>query len=467
VREFVLFRRKARRIMSTSLFEIFKIGIGPSSSHTVGPMIAARRFVLHLEEGGQLDSAATVRVDLYGSLAQTGKGHGTDRAVILGLAGEQPNVVDPTTAESLLAELRETCTLMLLSKVGIAFDEAEQIVFHQAESLPKHPNGMTFTARDRTGQVLLAENFYSIGGGFVIGDEEPQAAAAAASVPHEFHSAAELLAICRLLDVPIWQVVFENECALRTADEVRAGIDCIWNTMNDCIERGMAANGLLPGHLKVRRRAAGLAARLHSKPPGDPLAPLDWVSVFAMAVNEENAAGSRVVTAPTNGAAGIIPAVARYYLDFIHEHSREGLHQFFLTAAAIGILYKENASISGAEVGCQGEVGVAASMAAGGLVAALGGSNGEVEHAAEIAMEHHLGMTCDPIGGLVQIPCIERNAMGAVKAINACRMAMNEPPDHKVSLDQVIETMYRTGLDMQSRYKETSLAGLALNIIEC
>jgi L-serine dehydratase len=453
--------------MSTSLFEIFKIGIGPSSSHTVGPMIAARRFALHVEESGQLESTAVVRVDLYGSLAQTGKGHGTDRAVILGLAGEQPHLIDPGKPDLLLAELRETHALKLLDKIGIRFDEGEHIVFHDTERLPKHPNGMRFTACAATGQILRTENFYSIGGGFVVGDEEPQGVAAAVAIPHEFHSAAELLATCRSLDVPIWQLMLDNEAALRTADEVGSGIDHIWETMNDSIERGMTANGLLPGHLKVRRRAAGLAARLRSKPPGDPLAPLDWVSVFAIAVNEENAAGGRVVTAPTNGAAGIIPAVARYYLDFIPEHSREGLHRLFLTAAAIGILYKENASISGAEVGCQGEVGVAASMAAGGLVAALSGSNGEVEHAAEIAMEHHLGMTCDPIGGLVQIPCIERNAMGAVKAINACRMAMNEPPDHKVSLDQVIETMYRTGLDMQSRYKETSLAGLALNVIEC
>jgi len=453
--------------MSTSLFEIFKIGIGPSSSHTVGPMIAARRFALHLEACGQLESVAAVRVDLYGSLAHTGKGHGTDRAVILGLSGEQPHLVDPATPESLLAKLRETHTLALLGRIAVPFEESEHIRFNHGQSLPHHPNGMTFTAFDGAGKVLRAENFYSIGGGFVAGDEEPQAAADAVPVPHEFHSAEELLAICSSLGLPIWQAMLENESAQRTTGEVAAGIDRIWQTMNDSIERGMTATGLLPGHLGVRRRAAGLAARLRSKPPGDPLAPLDWVSVYAIAVNEENAAGGRVVTAPTNGAAGIVPAVARYYLDFIPEHSREGLHRYFLTAAAIGILYKENASISGAEVGCQGEVGVAASMAAGGLVAALGGSNDHVEHAAEIAMEHHLGMTCDPIGGLVQIPCIERNAMGAVKAINASRMAMNESAGHKVSLDQVIETMYRTGLDMQSRYKETSLAGLALNIIEC
>lgn len=453
--------------MKTSLFDIFKIGIGPSSSHTVGPMVAARRFALQVDGEHNLESVSRVRAELFGSLALTGKGHGTDRALILGLAGEQPHLVDAAKAEALLDKLRQTRTLDLLGSRPTPFDESEDIVFHRDRRLPFHPNGMRFTAFNSGGEILKAENFYSIGGGFIVGDDEPAPQLAAAAVPYEFRSAAELLDLCGRFHLPIWKLMLENEGALRPAPEVCSGIDRIWQTMLEAIERGMTAGGALPGHLKVRRRAQGLVARLRSKPAGDPLAALDWVSVYAIAVNEENAAGGRVVTAPTNGAAGIIPAVARYYLDFCPGSSREGLHRFFLTAAAIGILYKENASISGAEVGCQGEVGVAASMAAAGLVAALQGSNAQVEHAAEIAMEHHLGMTCDPIGGLVQIPCIERNAMGAVKAINACRMAMNESGSHKVSLDQVIETMYRTGLDMQSRYKETSLAGLALNIIEC
>jgi L-serine dehydratase len=449
----------------TSLFEIFKIGIGPSSSHTVGPMVAARRFALELHD--QLPVVSRIQVELFGSLAHTGKGHGTDRAIILGLSGEQPHLVEASTANSLIAELRASGTLHLLGKRPILFDETGDILFIYQRQLPLHSNGMTFTAFDIGGHLVKAENFYSIGGGFIVGDQGAAPQKAACPVPHEFHSAAELLRLCETSNSPVWKLMFENESALRPESEVEAGIDHIWQTMQQSIERGMSAVGLLPGHLKVRRRAEGLVRRLRSKPPGDPLAPLDWVSVYAIAVNEENAAGGRVVTAPTNGAAGIIPAVARYYMDFITNSSRDGLHRYFLTAAAIGILYKENASISGAEVGCQGEVGVAASMAAGGLVAALGGSNSEVEHAAEIAMEHHLGMTCDPIGGLVQIPCIERNAIGAVKAISASRMAMNESDGHKVSLDQVIETMYRTGLDMQSRYKETSQAGLALNIIEC
>jgi L-serine dehydratase len=430
-------------------------------------MVAARRFAVHLEEASLLAVTARLRVDLFGSLAHTGKGHGTDTAVILGLSGEQPHLVDPAAAESLLASLRTIHTLTLLGKRAIAFDVEADIVFHLDRALPLHPNGITFTAIDSSGHDIKAENFYSIGGGFVVGDEGPAPKDKAAPVPHPFESADDLLIRCEADNLPIWKLVLENESTHRPQYEVLAGIDHLWFTMHASIDRGMKAQGTLPGGLNVRRRAAALAERLRAKPIGDPLAPLDWVSVFAMAVNEENAAGGRVVTAPTNGAAGIVPAVARYYTDFCLGADREGLHSYFLTAAAIGILYQQNASISGAEVGCQGEVGVAASMAAGGLVAALNGTNGQIENAAEIAMEHHLGMTCDPIAGLVQIPCIERNAMGAVKAINASRMAMNEPEGHKVSLDQVIETMYRTGLDMQSRYKETSQAGLALNIIEC
>jgi L-serine dehydratase len=451
----------------TSFFELFKIGIGPSSSHTVGPMIAARRFMVKIREAGKLDAVCRLRIDLFGSLAHTGKGHGTDRALILGLCGAEPESIDPAEANRLLALVREKRVLELLGEYPLTFSLIEDIRFRCEDPSGFHPNAMTFTAFDLDREVIRAENFYSIGGGFVVGEGESNKANDIMLVPYPFHTAAELLNLCANLHLAIWELVLRNESVLRPESEVRSGVDRIWRTMHTSIERGMAANGLLPGKLKVRRRAKAMAAQLAAKRITDPLAPLDWVSVFAIAVNEENAAGGRVVTAPTNGAAGIVPAVAKYYFDFVPNANQNGLLRYFLTAAAIGILYKENASISGAEVGCQGEVGVAASMAAGGLAAAFGGSNKQIEHAAEIAMEHHLGMTCDPIGGLVQIPCIERNAMGAVKAINACRMAMNDSDDHKVSLDQVIETMYRTGLDMQSRYKETSLAGLALNIIEC
>jgi L-serine dehydratase len=450
----------------TSLFEIFKIGIGPSSSHTVGPMVAARRFALKMQ-GRELSRLCRLRIDLYGSLALTGKGHGADRAVILGLSGADPETVDPGKADRLISSVRERGVLDLLGEYPLPFSVTDDIRFRREETLGFHPNGMTFAALDLDREVIRAENFYSVGGGFIVGEEGPDGNGHSVRVPYPFSSAAELLKICADLKLPIWEVMLRNESALRPESEVRCGIEHIWQAMLSSIERGIATNGYLPGDLKVRRRAKAMAEQLAAKPVADPLAPLDWVSAFAMAVNEENAAGGRVVTAPTNGAAGIIPAVARYYLDFTPDADDEGLLRYFLTAAAIGMLYKENASISGAEVGCQGEVGVAASMAAAGLTAAIEGSNEQVEHAAEIAMEHHLGMTCDPIGGLVQIPCIERNAMGAVKAINACRMAMNEAGGHKVSLDQVIATMYRTGLDMQSHYKETSLAGLALNVIAC
>jgi L-serine dehydratase len=453
--------------MTTSLFDIFKIGIGPSSSHTVGPMIAARRFAQMMAAAGQLDAVCRIRIELYGSLAHTGKGHGTDRAVILGLCGEEPETIDPTEANRLFEEVCHKGILELLGEYPLPFSLEGDILFRRDQVLPFHPNGMTFTAYNGGQDLVRAENFFSIGGGFVVGEKGPINTSAPARFSLAFRSAAELLSLCEEFDLPIWKLILKNECAMRSEEEVRSGIARIWQIMRSSIERGITTTGILPGDLKVKRRAEGLASRLRGKSGNDSLAPLDWVSVYAIAVNEENAAGGRVVTAPTNGAAGIIPAVARYYIDFCPEADHEGLLRYFLTAAAIGILYKENASISGAEVGCQGEVGVAASMAAGGLVAAIGGTNDQVEHPAEIAMEHHLGMTCDPIGGLVQIPCIERNAMGAVKAINACRMAMNESGDHKVSLDQVIETMYRTGLDMQSRYKETSLAGLALNVIEC
>jgi L-serine dehydratase len=438
-------------------------------------MRAARRFAVELEAAGVLARVAEIRAELYGSLALTGLGHGTDRAVLLGLSGEEAATIDPATIEPKLVEIRSSGRLVLLAKQSIPFREPEHLIFHRDQMFPpgavtQHPNGVRFTAFDAAGYVLMTGTYFSIGGGFIVADGEealPTTAGAGPALPYPFASAAELLAMATEKGLAIWELMLENESALRGREEVRAGILHIWSVMLACIERGMITEGILPGGLSVRRRAMRLAERLRAKGSVDPLAPLDWVTVFAMAVNEENAAGGRVVTAPTNGAAGVIPAVARYYRDFIPGADEEGILRYFLTSAAIGVLYKENASISGAEVGCQGEVGVACSMAAGGLAAALGGTNDEVEHAAEIGMEHNLGMTCDPIGGLVQIPCIERNAMGAVKAVQACRLAMNETEGHKVSLDQVIRTMYLTGLDMQSRYKETSLAGLALNVIEC
>ncbi|HVJ06910.1 MAG TPA: L-serine ammonia-lyase [Acidisarcina sp.] len=466
--------------MKTSLFDLYKVGIGPSSSHTMGPMRAARRFASALAQAGDLPKTTRVLVDLYGSLALTGRGHGTDRAILLGLSGEEPSTIDPATIERKLQQIRSTHTLPLMGGNGIQFQEAEDLLFHRDQMFPpgavtQHPNGVRFTAFDSTQAVLSSWTYFSIGGGFILEDGEAPAKSAEVALPYPFSSAAELLEMAASHQLSIWELMLANECALKTgpdaAAQVREGIFHLWQVMQACVERGIAAEGILPGGLNVHRRAHRLAERLQTKAAAghisDPLAPLDWVTVYAMAVNEENAAGGRVVTAPTNGAAGVIPAVAHYYRNFISEADDEGLLRYFLTSAAIGILYKENASISGAEVGCQGEVGVACSMAAGGLAAALGASNAQVEHAAEIGMEHNLGMTCDPIGGLVQIPCIERNAMGGVKAVHACRLALNETEGHKVSLDQVIRTMYLTGLDMQSRYKETSLAGLALNVIEC
>jgi len=464
--------------VTTSLFDLYKIGIGPSSSHTMGPMRAAHRFVSELRASGLLAITERVRTDLYGSLALTGKGHGTDRALLLGLSGEEARSIDPATIEPKLERIRSTASLSLLGSKHIAFHEANDLIFHREIMFPpgsvtQHPNGVKLSAFDEQGETRREQVYFSIGGGFIVADGETASSiqASAATLPYPFISAAELLATAAAHNLTITELMVANESTHRSADEVRSEILRIWQVMQACVERGMATEGILPGGLNVRRRAKRLAERLSARESegkiGDPLAPLDWVTVYAMAVNEENAAGGRVVTAPTNGAAGVIPAVAHYYRNFVHGADDEGILRYFLTSAAIGILYKENASISGAEVGCQGEVGVACSMAAGGLVAAMGGSNDEVEHAAEIGMEHNLGMTCDPIGGLVQIPCIERNAMGAVKAVHACRMAMNETEGHKISLDQIIRTMYLTGLDMQSRYKETSLAGLALNVIEC
>ena len=460
----------------------------------MGPMRAAHRFVQEAAERGLVERAERVRADLYGSLALTGVGHATDRAVLLGLSGNEPATIDPSSMDATLAEIRASGKLLLNGSRPISFAQERDLIFHREEMFPpgsrmQHPNGLRLALLDGNGSVLEERTFFSIGGGFVVEDlaaaedskKGGSAGSSAEAVPYPFHSAAELLRQCAENHLSISDLMMRNECAvvaereglgeLVAVEKVRAGIDRIWQTMRACIERGIATEGILPGGLNVQRRAHRLAERLHAKETegkaSDPLAPRDWVTVYAMAGNEENAAGGRVVTAPTNGAAGVVPAVARYYERYTAGADREGMHRFFLVSAAIGILYKENASISGAEVGCQGEVGVACSMAAAGLTAALGGSNGQIEHAAEIGMEHNLGMTCDPIGGLVQIPCIERNAMGAVKAVQASRIAMNESEAHKVSLDQVIRTMYLTGLDMQSRYKETSLAGLALNIIEC
>ncbi len=469
--------------VTTSLFDLYKIGVGPSSSHTMGPMRAACRFARELKNSGLLSQVEHVIVELYGSLALTGLGHATDRAVLLGLAGNEPSSIDPAAITSIVAAIRSARRILLAGVREIPFDEQSDLLFHRDTKIPpaartEHPNGLRLTAYDAAGAVLDQRIFFSIGGGFIVEDGAAEAATQHAAVPFPFHSAAELLALADQNQLSISQLMLRNECALAPQDSgcspsewVHERIDRIWQAMRSCVEIGMATEGILPGGLNVRRRAHRLAERLREKEAnglqGDPLAPLDWVTVYAMAVNEENAAGGRVVTAPTNGAAGVVPAVVLYYSRFIQGANQEGIRRFLLASAAIGILYKENASISGAEVGCQGEVGVACSMAAGGLTAALGGTNGQIEHAAEIGMEHNLGMTCDPIGGLVQIPCIERNAMGAAKAVQASRLALNESETHKVSLDQVIRTMYLTGLDMQSRYKETSLAGLALNVIAC
>ena len=449
----------------------------------MGPMRAACRFSSGLKERGLLERIARVEAELYGSLALTGKGHATDRAVLLGLEANDPSRIDPAAMTPAIERIRGEKKLLLAGERPIEFAEDRDLLFWRETMTPPgakttHPNGLRLRALDAAGAVVEERTYFSIGGGFITEDGVAVALAATLRVPFPFSSAEELLEVAADNELTISQLMFENECALAPRDGaltpaefVRGGIERIWQTMQECIRRGMATQGTLPGGLNVKRRARRMAERLRAREAEtrgpSVLAPLDWLTVWAMAVNEENAAGGRVVTAPTNGAAGVVPAVAQYYQRFGTNADSDGIERFFLTSAAIGILYKENASISGAEVGCQGEVGVACSMAAAGLTAAVGGSNGEIEHAAEIAMEHNLGMTCDPIGGLVQIPCIERNAMAAAKALHAARIAMNEGPEHKVSLDQVIRTMYLTGMDMQARYKETSLAGLALNRIEC
>jgi L-serine dehydratase len=457
--------------MPISTFELFRLGIGPSSSHTVGPMRAAGRFVQELEAAGLMAQVADVTVELYGSLALTGKGHGTDQAVLLGLMGEQPETVDVDSVNAHLAGIRQNGEILLLGRHRVAFEEARHLLFHKAITLPQHPNGMRFTATDSSGKILSQQLLFSIGGGFVVSAEDiGKTAPPTVALPHPYRSAQALLQIGLDENKTIAAIALENELALRSKQEISAGLDKISKAMSACIDRGLAQEGILPGGLNVRRRAKKLHDRLlASSGTGvtGPLPELDWVNAFAIAVNEENAAGGRVVTAPTNGAAGIIPAVLRYYERFCPHASKQGVHDFLLTAAAIGSLYKENASISGAEVGCQGEVGVASSMAAAGLAAALGGTNEQIENAAEIGMEHNLGLTCDPVGGLVQIPCIERNAMGANKAINAARLALCGDGRHHVTLDKVIETMRQTGADMHTKYKETSLGGLAVNVVAC
>jgi len=454
-----------------SIFELFKIGVGPSSSHTVGPMKAAAAFARSLAKSGALEDVASVEVALYGSLAFTGRGHATDRAVVLGLSGTEPDAVDPDVAEGLVADVRRAGRVRLGGSREIPFDPDRAILFDVTTPTPRHPNTLRLVARDAGGLLLADETWFSVGGGFVVrADEEGAGHEAPPNIPHPFASGAELLARGGEAELSIADMVRANEAALRPEGEAEAHADRVLKAMFACMERGLSRTGALPGGLEVRRRAAVIFARLTEDRGRNVRAAheiLDFVGVYAMAVNEENAAGGRVVTAPTNGAAGVIPAVLRYYRDHCPGGTAAGLSDFLMTATAIGGLFKLNASISGAEVGCQGEVGVASSMAAAGLCAALGGSNSQIENAAEIAMEHHLGMTCDPVGGLVQIPCIERNAFGAVKAIAAASLALHGDGRHRVSLDSVITTMRQTGEDMQSKYKETSLGGLAVNVVEC
>jgi len=460
--------------MAVSTFDLYKIGIGPSSSHTVGPMRAAARFVQRwLVEAGRIADVVRVRAEVFGSLALTGRGHGTDKAVLLGLEGHLPHLIDPDIIPEAIARIRQGQSLCLGGTQWIGFDEKRDLIINKRQKLPHHTNGMRFSAFAGADALIATRDYYSVGGGFVVNQDaaaEDRIVADATPVPYPFDSGEQLLAHTRASGLSIAQLMRANERAWRTDADTDAALREIWQAMHDCIQRGIRQGGTLPGGLRVPRRAPALHAELSARPEAalrDPLTVLDWVNLYALAVNEENAAGGRVVTAPTNGAAGIVPAVLHYYDRFCMGANETGRFDFLLTAAAIGILYKLNASISGAEVGCQGEVGVACSMAAAGLTAALGGTPDQVENAAEIGMEHNLGLTCDPIGGLVQIPCIERNAMGAVKAINASRMALRGDGQHKVSLDKVIKTMRETGRDMRDKYKETSRGGLAVNVIEC
>ena len=466
-----------RRFVPVSVFQLFSIGIGPSSSHTVGPMRAARLFAQEMKSDGHLPYVASLSIELFGSLAMTGKGHATDIAVLLGMEGETPDELDPNSVQSRIRRIETDKTLRILGQHHISFSPDKQLIFHKGKRFTFHSNAMRFKAFDVKGNLLLSDIYYSVGGGFVVPQEEALESNYTSSleetVPFPFQTCDDLLHHCRENRMTIAQIMMENEKSWRSEIQIREGILKIWQVMKDSVNRGISQEGILPGGLNVKRRAAEIFQNLTKEGDSikEPSEIFDWVSLFALAVNEENAAGGRIVTAPTNGAAGIIPAVLHYYQKFIPSFSDDGVVTFFLTAAAIGILYKEGASLSAAEMGCQGEVGVACSMAAAGLTAALGGTNEQIENAAEIGMEHHLGLTCDPVAGLVQIPCIERNTMGAIKAINAMRLAMHSNGDHRVTLDQVIAAMRQTGEDMQSKYKETSEAGLALfvgvNIPEC
>ena len=466
--------------MAISVFDLFKIGIGPSSSHTVGPMRAARLFALALQREGLLDATNSLKCELYGSLGATGKGHGSDSAVMLGLMGHKPDTVDVQAVPALVEAVRSSKHLSLLGQHPVVFNPSEHLLLYQRQAMVEHPNGMKFSAIDAQGKLLKQSKYLSVGGGFVVtaGAANEAVLHAFEKTPYPFASGDELLRLCQLHQMSISELMWANERTWRSDAEIRSGLLNIWRVMRECVERGLTEQGTLPGPFKVQRRAPVLAAQLRERAEralADPLSVLDWINVYAFAVNEENAAGGRVVTAPTNGAAGVIPAVLHYCDRFVlNQGQRSGVAvgedaviEFLMTAAAIGMLYKLNASISGAEVGCQGEIGVACSMAAAGLAAVLGGSPEQVENAAEIGMEHNLGLTCDPIGGLVQIPCIERNAMGAVKAVNAARMALAGNGQHVVSLDKVIKTMRETGADMKTKYKETSRGGLAVNIVEC
>ncbi len=451
-----------------SLFQLFSIGIGPSSSHTVGPMRAAKTFAAKLQSQFGLEKIDSVHVDLYGSLAMTGIGHGTDKAILLGLEGETPEDVDPDVVESRVARVQNEGTLYLMGSHKIEFDPAFHLIFNKGKRLPYHSNAMRFKAYDKLKNEIINELYYSVGGGFVVAHEHAKHSGANDTVdimPFPFNTCEELLTHCRENSMMIYDIVMENEKALKDEVQVRQGIFRIWKVMQECVERGFHQEGILPGGLDVKRRAPEMYSQLmHTADIDDPTEFMEWVSLFALSVNEENAAGGRVVTAPTNGAAGVIPAVLHYYLHFTPNPNDEGIIRFFLTATAFGILFKIGASISAAEMGCQGEIGVACSMAAAGLTAALGGTNEQIENAAEIGMEHNLGLTCDPIGGLVQIPCIERNTMGSIKAITASKLALRGDGTHRVSFDQVVLAMKQTGEDMKSTYKETSEAGLASHV---
>ncbi len=457
--------------MGLSILDLFKVGIGPSSSHTVGPMVAANRFVMALQQKDQLTHTRRVAIELYGSLAMTGAGHATDTAIMLGLMGQQPDQLDPDQAPKMIEQIRQSGELELAGHHAIAFTEDENLHFLYGQSLPKHPNSMTLRAFDQAGLELFHDNYYSVGGGFVLNDQEAEQTTdkPTVQVPYPFNNAQDLLDIGDRTKLSIADIVLHNEQHLGRTDDIQRDLLHIWQVMDQCIERGCNQTGILPGGLNVRRRAHQLYQELLNRPEEkqDRLEVMDWVNLFAIAVNEENAVGGRVVTAPTNGAAGVIPAVLAYYQRFVPGSSDDGICTFLATAAAIGMLYKKNASISAAEVGCQGEIGVACSMAAAALCAVMGGDNRQIENAAEIGMEHNLGLTCDPIAGLVQVPCIERNTMGAVKAINAARLAIKGDGIHRVSLDDVIETMRQTGLDMQDKYKETATGGLAVNVVMC